>query len=569
MTRIYGGPAAFAREALAGFCDLHAEFVHPVDGGVIRSTRAPEGKVALVVGGGSGHYPAFAGYVGPGLADGAAVGEVFTSPSTARIVEVARRAQHGGGVLLAFGNYAGDVLNFGAAARQLATEGIAAQILPVTDDIASASGDERAARRGIAGNVVVYKIAGAAAEAGYDLDDVVRVARLANDRTRSLGVAFAGVTLPGKSEPLFTVEPASLDVGLGIHGEPGVSTRAMTDADGLARLLVDRVLAEAPAGAGTRITALLNGLGATKYEELFLLWGRVARLLAEAGLELVAPIAGEFVTSLDMAGCSLTVSWLDDELERLWLAPADSPALHRGTVSPADRVTAAPRVTRTDTIAVPAASECSVAAADRIAEVLSYLAHTLADAEAELAEIDTFAGDGDHGEGMVRGSRAAAEAARTAVDRGAGASTTLLAAADAWAAQAGGTSGALWGIGLRTAAYEFSDGTAVSMSQAVRAARAALNAVVDAGGAVVGDKTLVDALEPLVRSLETDAADRDSAQRWADAAAAATAAARDTARLTPRLGRARPLAARSIGHPDAGAVSLALCATAVGKALAQ
>lgn len=569
MTRIYGGPAAFAREALAGFCDLHAEFVHPVDGGVIRSTRAPEGKVALVVGGGSGHYPAFAGYVGPGLADGAAVGEVFTSPSTARIVEVARRAQHGGGVLLAFGNYAGDVLNFGAAARQLTAEGIAAHTLPVTDDIASASGTERADRRGIAGNVVVYKIAGAAAEAGYDLDGVVRVARLANDRTRSLGVAFAGVTLPGKSEPLFTVEPASLDVGLGIHGEPGISTRAMTNADGLARLLVDRVLAEAPAGAGSRITVLLNGLGATKYEELFLLWGRVARLLAAAGLEPVAPIAGEFVTSLDMAGCSLTVSWLDDELERLWLAPADAPALHRGTVSPAERVTAAPRAARTDTVAAPTASESSAAAADRIAEVLSYLAHTLAEAESELAEIDAFAGDGDHGEGMVRGSRAAAEAARTAVDRGAGASTTLLAAADAWAAQAGGTSGALWGIGLRTAAYEFSDDTAVSMPQAVRAARAALNAVVDAGGAVVGDKTLVDALEPLVRSLETDAADRDSAQRWADAAAAATTAARDTARLTPRLGRARPLAARSVGHPDAGAVSLALCATAVGQALAQ
>ncbi|ATL67266.1 dihydroxyacetone kinase family protein [Nocardia terpenica] len=568
MTRIYGGPAAFAREALAGFCDLHAEFVHPVDGGVIRSTRTPAGKVALVVGGGSGHYPAFAGYVGPGLADGAAVGEVFTSPSTARIVEVARRAQHGGGVLLAFGNYAGDVLNFGAAARQLAAEGIAAHTLPVTDDIASASGAERADRRGIAGNVIVYKIAGAAAEAGYDLDDVVRVARLANDRTRSLGVAFAGVTLPGKSEPLFTVEPASLDVGLGIHGEPGISTRAMTDADGLARLLVDRVLAEAPAGAGTRITALLNGLGATKYEELFLLWGRVARLLAAAGLEPVAPIVGEFVTSLDMAGCSLTVSWLDDELERLWLAPADAPALHRGTVSPAEHVTAAP-ATRTATIAVPAASESSAAAADRIAEVLSYLARTLADAETELAEIDAFAGDGDHGEGMVRGSRAAAEAAHTAVERGAGAATTLLAAADAWAAQAGGTSGALWGIGLRTAAYEFSDDTAVSMPQVVRAARAALNAVVDAGGAVVGDKTLVDALEPLVRSLETDAADRDSAQRWADAATAATLAARDTARLTPRLGRARPLAARSVGHPDAGAVSLALCATAVGQALAQ
>ncbi|HEY5857435.1 MAG TPA: dihydroxyacetone kinase family protein [Aldersonia sp.] len=569
MTRIFGNPSSFVAEALSGFCDLNANYVRPVNGGVVRSSSTPSGKVAVVVGGGSGHYPAFAGYVGSGLADGAVVGEVFTSPSTKLVVDVARQASRGGGVLLTFGNYAGDVLNFGAAARQLTADGITTHILPVTDDIASGSADETAKRRGIAGNVVVYKIAGAAAEAGYDLDGVLRVATAANNRTRSLGVAFSGVTLPGDAEPMFTVEEATMDVGLGIHGEAGVSTQSMTNAEGLAKLLVDEVLANAPTGANNRVAALLNGLGSTKYEELFVLWSHVSRLLREAGLELVAPVAGEFVTSLDMAGCSLTVSWLDDELEQLWVSPAQTPAFHRGetiATEPDQSVTTAAAGTPEEVF--PEATAQSRAMAARIVAALARNADTLRDAETQLGELDSFAGDGDHGHGMARGSRAASDAADAAYSRGAGARSVLQAAADAWAERAGGTSGALWGMGLRAVGSEFSDTDTVTLPDVVRGARAALDAVVGAGGAKIGDKTLVDALEPLVTTLEKESGEgADAQQLWASAAAAATAAAEATASLTPRLGRARPLAERSVGHPDAGAISLALCARTLGTEL--
>ncbi|GAF50346.1 homodimeric dihydroxyacetone kinase [Rhodococcus wratislaviensis] len=567
MTKVFGQPTAFVDDALAGFCDLNAEFVRPVTGGVVRSTASASGKVAVVVGGGSGHYPAFAGYVGSGIADGAVIGDVFTSPPTKRVVDVAREASHGGGVLLSFGNYAGDVLNFGAAAKQLTAEGIPTRVVAVTDDIASATADEEARRRGIAGDVVVFKLAGAAAEAGYDLDGVVRIAETGNRRTRSLGVAFAGVTLPGKQEPLFTVEPRTMGVGLGIHGEPGVSNEPLTDASGLAQMLVDKVLAAAPADASDRVAVLLNGLGSTKYEELFVLWKHVGALLRDRGLELIAPIAGEYVTSLDMAGCSLTVCWLDDELETLWTAPAQTPAMRCGAAVPTERREAGQAaVPAASADVLPTATDESRSSAARIVAALSRIAHTLSDSEAELGRIDSFAGDGDHGFGMARGSGAAFDAAENAFARGAGASTVLAVAGDAWAERAGGTSGALWGLGLRAAGGEFSDTGAVSTADVVRAARAALDAVVEAGGAKVGDKTLVDALDPLVRTLEEKAGGTHNGyELWAAAAEAATAAAEATAELSPRLGRARPLAERSVGHPDAGAVSLALCARTVGS----
>ena len=220
-------------------------------------------------------------------------------------------------------------MNFTLAQQRLCDEGIDTRVVFVTDDIASAPVEEINKRRGIAGDFVVFKVAGAAAEAGYDLDGVERVARLANDRTRTLGVAFAGCTLPGADTPLFTVPDGQMGVGLGIHGEPGIAEADLPRAADLARRLVDGVLAEAP-GDTTRVGVILNGLGATKYEELFVVWRSVAPMLRDAGYTLVDPEVGELVTSLDMAGCSLTLVFLDDELEALWRAPADTPAYRKG-----------------------------------------------------------------------------------------------------------------------------------------------------------------------------------------------------------------------------------------------
>ncbi|WP_369045465.1 dihydroxyacetone kinase family protein [Sinomonas sp. P10A9] len=574
MTRLSNDPADFADEALAGFCDLHAGLVRQVPGGAVRRRRPAEPKVAVLAGGGSGHYPAFAGIIGTGFADGAVVGNIFTSPSAQQAYTVARAAESGAGVVFTYGNYAGDVMNFGLASERLTAEGIRAENVLVTDDIASAPVAESERRRGIAGDFVVFKAMGAAAEAGMDLDEVVRVGRKANERTRTLGTAFSGCTFPGADAPLFTLPEGHMGLGLGIHGEPGLRDVPLPTAAELGRMLVEGVLAEAPEGAapdraGARIAVVLNGLGSTKHEELFVLWATVAPLLREAGYEIVAPEVGELVTSLDMAGVSLTVTWLDDELEELWLAPAETPAFRRGSVAAGSAVESA------DDGAGPAAAEEATPSSEgsreyaaACVEALGAASARLVELEAQLGALDAVAGDGDHGRGMVRGAGAALLAAREALEAGRGAGSVLAAAGDAWADRAGGTSGVLWGAGLRAWGEAIGD-LEVPDAAGVSAGVAAFSARIAAlGGAQPGDKTLVDALVPFETELQRAVVRGASlADAWADACGAAESAAAATAGLRPLKGRARPLAEKSVGTPDPGATSLAAVFAALGPAL--
>jgi dihydroxyacetone kinase len=569
VTSILDTSENFTADALAGFCSAFASIVRLVPGGVVRATATPPGKVALVIGGGSGHYPAFAGYVGPGLADAAVAGDVFASPSTRSVARIARLAHRGGGVILGFGNYAGDVLNFGGAIARLAAEGIDARILAVTDDVASAPAETSTLRRGVAGDVVVFKVAGAAAEAGLDIDEVERLAKLANARTVSFGVAFKGCTLPGAQQPLFVVPDQKMAIGLGIHGEPGIAEEPIVSATALATRLVEPLIRERPADSSGRVAVMLNGLGATKYEELFVLWKRIEDLLIASGLTIVAPAVGEFVTSLDMAGCSLTLTWLDHGLEELWLAPAASAAFRCG---PDISTNAAPplELAREDAAEIPRATSESRQGGRCIASLLRAIAAAMNEAEAELGRIDALAGDGDHGHAMSRGSRAAADAAEAAAAAGAGAATLLALAGDAWADRAGGASGALWGLALRAWSGAFSDVASITPDRVGAGAALALQAVKRLGAARLGDKTLVDAFEPFADALRQKiSAGEPLAAAWRAAARQAHAAAEGTAPLTPKLGRARPLAARSVGHSDAGAVSLAICARAAGEHIAD
>lgn len=560
MTRLFNDPATFTEDMLAGFLDANAHYVTGVPGGVVRATETPSGKVAVVVGGGSGHYPAFCGVVGPGFADGAVVGNIFTSPSTREAASVARAAHGDAGVLLITGNYAGDVMNFGLAVKQLQTEGIDARYLAVTDDIASAPTDDIAKRRGIAGDFTVFRCASAAAEEGRDLDGVEGVARKANDLTRTLGVAFDGCTMPGADRPLFTVDAGTMDLGLGIHGEPGVSSHNMPTAAELAELLVTGVLAEKPAGTGNRIAVILNGLGRTKYEELFVVWKTAAALLAEAGYTVVQPEVGELVTSLDMAGCSLTVMWLDDELERLWTSPADTPAYRKGRMAATDATPRCSETAQATSAQIEQADTNGAAAAQLVAEGISAIAAQMVAAEAELGRIDAVAGDGDHGRGMVKGTGAACAAADSAVFQGGGPEAVLTAAGEAWAAKAGGTSGVLWGAALAAAGRRLGNHGTPGDRDVTAALQAGHDALTSLGGARPGDKTMLDALVPFVTAL-TSAVERGTDWRtaWLAAAEIAEKAAADTAELRPRVGRARPLAERSVGTPDAGAISLAMC----------
>jgi dihydroxyacetone kinase len=454
-------------------------------------------------------------------------------------------------------------MQFGQAEQRLRSEGIDARTVLVTDDIASAPVEQMDERRGIAGDLTVFKVAGAAAESGLGLDAVERLARKANARTRTLGVAFTGCTLPGAPGPLFTVPSGQMSIGLGIHGEPGISDVPLPSARDLAQLLVARLLGERPAGATERVVVLLNGLGTVKYEELFLLFGKVAAQLTAAGVEVVDAECGELVTSLDMSGLSLTLFWTDDELEALWLAPADTPAYRKVLRPPAERR----RVTTLDG-ATAIAGEPASKASQRLARLavlaLGTAAETVHQHEHELGDLDAVAGDGDHGIGMCRGADGAAEAARAALGRGVGVYDLLMAAGDQWSERAGGTSGALWSAALMAVASSLRSRESYSAPDLVEAVVAGRDAMFALGKAEPGDKTVVDALSPFVEVLSVEIArGRAVAPALRTSAEAATTAAAATAGLRPRKGRARPLADRSVGTPDPGAVSFALIVTAL------
>ncbi|ALV46428.1 dihydroxyacetone kinase [Arthrobacter alpinus] len=566
MTKIFNSPADFSDDQFEGFLDIYSDRLRGVAGGAV-ALRTGVPQVAVVIGGGSGHYPAFAGLVGTGFATGAVVGNIFTSPSAAQVYSVAKAANQGLGVVLSFGNYAGDNMNFGIAAEHLRKEGIDTRIVVVTDDIASSDDEEK--RRGIAGDFTVFKVMGAAAAAGLDLDGVERAGRSANQATRTLGVAFSGCTMPGADKPLFEVPEGHLGLGLGIHGEPGISDEAMPTASALSEMLVEKLLKSVPIGAGKKVGVVLNGLGTTKYEELFLLWAPVAKRLRNAGLELVDVEVGELVTSLDMGGTSLTLMWLDEELEAFWKADAYTPA-YRKQAAPVAALEAfgqAGAEAEQETAAAPTFSEASAQLAASVVAGLEIMAATLHQHEQRLGEIDAVAGDGDHGRGMVKGIDAALQAATSASDGGAGAAWVLQRAGQAWAEKAGGTSGVLWGAALEAAGTSLeNDRSRYSPRDYVAAAHAFADAILELGRATIGDKTLVDAMLPFTESLAGSVAGgRDFAAAWQGAAAVATEQATATAALSPKLGRARPLAAKSVGTPDAGATSLALLVTALAS----
>lgn len=555
MTTVFDAPEDFADDQLEGYLALYSDRLRGVPGGVV---ALPQGEpaVAVVVGGGSGHYPAFAGLVGPGFAAGAVVGNIFTSPSAAHVYSVAKAAHRGRGVVLTFGKYAGDVMNFGIAAKRLNAEGIDTRIVHVTDDVASAQ--EPSERRGIAGDFVVFKAMGAAAARGASLDEVERIGRTVNEHTRTMGVAFSGCTMPGADKPLFTVPEGHLGLGLGIHGEPGIRDVPMPRAEELAHLLLDPILEDAGSETSRRVGVIVNGLGTTKYEELFLLFRHMARLFDERGLTVVEPEVGELVTSLDMGGCSLTLTWLDDESEPLWRADAYTPA-YRKQAAALDGIDHAAAAALQDSAEeeIPEFGEASARLAETLRRAVVVVDELIAREETTLGEIDAIAGDGDHGRGMKKGTAAAREAVEALAGR-AGAACSLARAGQNWAERAGGTSGVLWGAALEAAARSV-DETADGYDGAVlrRGVVAFTETIQELGGAQQGDKTMLDALLPFVERLTRDESE-PVAEAWRDGARIAQQAARDTADLRPRVGRARPLAEKSLGHPDAGATSMGI-----------
>ncbi|HLH68702.1 MAG TPA: dihydroxyacetone kinase subunit DhaK [Candidatus Dormibacteraeota bacterium] len=331
MQKLINRPEDFVEEMLEGILMAHPGKLRQAGDSraIVRAEAPVSGKVGIVTGGGSGHLPVFMGYVGPGLADGAAVGNVFASPSAEQMLAVMRAVDAGRGVLQVYGNYSGDVMNFDLAAELAEAEGIAVATVLGTDDVASAPGDKAGRRRGIAGIFFLYKVAGACAEAGGDLEQVRLVAQRAAANVRSMGVALAPCTVPSAGRPTFELPAGEMEIGMGIHGEPGVRRGPLEAADAVADHLLDAILADLPHKRGDRVDVLVNGLGATPVEELYILYRRAAMRLKDAGLIARRAWVGEYATSLEMAGASISLLRLDDELAQLMDAPASSPLLAR------------------------------------------------------------------------------------------------------------------------------------------------------------------------------------------------------------------------------------------------
>ncbi len=329
MKKLINDPYAVVDEMLDGFTAAHARHVRRLEDGkgraVVRADAPIAGKVGVLIGGGSGHKPAFIGYIGPGMADGVAVGNVFASPPPAPVMAAARAIHAGCGVLFSYGNYQGDIMNFDMAAELLADEGIEARTVLVTDDVASAPRGEEGNRRGIAGDFFVFKIAGARAAEDASLDEVEAAARKANECTRTMGVGLSAPIVPAAGRATFSLGDDEMEIGLGVHGEPGMRRGRLESADAVTTTLIEQILADMPLGRGDEVAVLVNGLGATPYMDLYIMYRKVASLLRESNVRIHHPYVGEYVTSLEMAGASVTVMKLDDELKRLVDAPADTP----------------------------------------------------------------------------------------------------------------------------------------------------------------------------------------------------------------------------------------------------
>ena len=329
MKKIINNPFDFVDESVQGILAAHADQLKAANGNlraIVRSDAPVKGKVAIATGGGSGHLPVFLGYVGKGMADGCSVGNVFSSPTTKQMKEVTRAIDGGKGVLYLFGRYQGDMMNFEMAAEDcLEDDGIEVETVLVTDDVASAPAEDWNRRRGVAGLFFAYKIAGAAAETGASLKQVKAVTEKAVASMRSMGVALSPCTVPTAGHPTFDVPEDQMEIGMGIHGEAGVERVAMASSAEIAQRLVTYIADDLPFRSGDEVALLVNSLGGTPLEELYILYHDIKPLLDERGIRVYRPYIGRYACSMEMQGASLTLMKLDEELKALLDAPAKTP----------------------------------------------------------------------------------------------------------------------------------------------------------------------------------------------------------------------------------------------------
>ncbi len=604
MKKIMNTPETFVYDMCHGLAAAHPELEFVEKFKVVKKKEINRNKVTLISGGGSGHEPAHAGFVGKGMLDAAVCGDVFASPSQIQVYEAIKATASNKGTLLIIKNYSGDCMNFNnAGARAKEDDDIDVDAVFVNDDVAVTDSLYTVGRRGVAGTMFVHKIAGAAAEQGKDLKEVKRIAQKVIDNVASIGFAISSCTPPAKGTPIFELADENMEFGVGIHGEPGVATEKFVTSDELAEKMVPRIADNAviKLKRGDEIAVIVNGFGGTPLSELYVLNNSVNKVIEREGYKVHRAIVGNYMTSLDMQGASVTFLKLDEELKALLDYPVNTPALTwGGTASEEaeaalDAVKALAKALNVTPGAVTATADAKSATGAKEAKpvkqavyeitekpvfapkmntaafvaLVDKMADVIIENEVHFCDMDSC-GDGDFGMSIAKGFKQLKKdwATRDKADIGA----FLTSASDIIMEYCGGASGPIWGSGFRYAGKAAAGAKELDATLLGKILVGAVNGVQTTGersfghGAVVGDKTLIDALVPCADEVTKAAAEGDSlVVAMEKGARAAVKGAEYTKQITARLGRAGVVGEKSIGHPDAGAYGLGVIFTELTK----
>lgn len=578
MNRVINDPDLVVEDMLRGWLIAHQDSVSATENPrVVKRTQAPEsGKVGIVTGGGSGHEPAFLGYVGDGLIDAVAIGEIFSSPTAKSFLDAMRHANGGAGVACLYGNYAGDNMNVRMATEMAEREGITVRSVVANDDVASSPKGEEDKRRGVAGEILMWKAGAAKADMGGSLDEVIAVAHKAINATRSIGIGLSACIIPAVGKANFNIETGFMEVGIGHHGEPGIDVRATVSAQEMAEMMLAAILPDLPFLSGDRVAVLISGLGATPLMEQYILYGEIARILDLKGIQIAFSQVGNLFTSLEMMGVTLTLMKLDDELLACMQHPCDAVGLRIRGVRQANRLNAQ--------AATQAITQTSVS--DQRNQIATHIIHgpsidlndaknivqnmidTIVENRQYLSEIDGLIGDGDHGINMAKGFTGCAQRLEKLGDKAAHLPTALDQLSQALMDDIGGSMGPLYG--------KFFDGWASTLSPYSRmdgelfgqALAAGIENIQKMGQAQLGDKTLMDTLIPALEAYNAALSDNASFEHALQAMSQAAESGKDsTKNLQARLGRSARLGTRSIGVLDAGATSCWLLLRAMSESI--
>lgn len=585
MKKIINKPETFVKEMCNGIVSAHPEFKFVEKYKIITKKEINKNKVSLISGGGSGHEPAHAGFVGKGMLDAAVCGDVFASPSQIQVYQAIKETASSKGTLLIIKNYSGDMMNFKNAAYLASEDGIQVAYIKVEDDIAVQDSLYTVGRRGVAGTVLVHKIAGACAEQGKSLQEVKSVAQKAAQNVRSIGFAFSSCTVPAKGTPTFDIGDNEMEYGVGIHGEPGIKRETIISADELSHRMVTSLLEDLKIDGSSKeeVALLVNGFGGTPLQELYLLNNAVTKELSKKNIVINRTFVGNYMTSIDMLGASVSIMKLDEECKELLSHKCDAPGFKvDGPAMPVQYVDLvevseeAKEVSyQVETDALYSVINDNKITLHNIIYIIDKMSECIIRNEIPFCELDSHAGDGDFGMSVAKGFKQLKREWKEIVESKVYSIGSFLEACSMVIMEhCGGASGPIWGSAFRAAGKYAGDKKVLSITEFADMMQMAVKGIQSTGersfgrGAVVGDKTLIDALVPCADSWTYSANHGyDVKTAFVNGAIAAVEGAKATEKIVARMGRAGTVGERSLGYPDAGAYGLGVIFSEVAECI--